>query len=349
MRRWVGRLKRRSRCSFRTPIPAAESVSAANRARSNSNASTTRANSERCADIYRAFCGDHRVDLLLGPYSSGLTRVAAPIAEQAGMLLVNHGGADDDIFSQHHRLIVGVLSPASDYFNGFVRLVAGMKLWRKRIAIVRSTSGFAEAIAEGIERECKQRYARRKGVRIRVKFAGKFDPESTPRNCFLRSQRNRVNALVSAGSYEHDLAVMGAVTRSPLNIPVLGCVAGGRREISHRSGRGCRGSGRAEPVGGSTTVPSRARTDTARFRSRDARANSECPVRLSGRAGIRGGAADQSRDRKCSEPRRDENSRGFFGSSHHHIFRRLLDRSRDRQADRPSRATGAVAWRPARW
>ena len=110
-------------------------------------------NSERCAEIYRSLCGENRVDIVFSPYSSELARVAAPIAERAGMLFVNHGGADDDIFSHHHRLIVGVLSPASDYFNGFVRLVAGLKLWRKRIAIVRSTSGFAEAIANGIERE----------------------------------------------------------------------------------------------------------------------------------------------------------------------------------------------------
>jgi len=181
----------------------------------------------RCSEIYRSLCSHNHVDVLLGPYSSKLTRVAAPIAEQAGMLMVNHGGADDDIFSRHHRLIVGVLSPASDYFNGFVHLVSGLKLWRKRVAIVRTVSGFADAIAAGIERECDQRYARRRGVRIRVKYAGPFDPESTPAKLFPALRRNRVNALVSAGSYEHDLAVMRAVTQSPLNIPVLGCVAAG--------------------------------------------------------------------------------------------------------------------------
>jgi branched-chain amino acid transport system substrate-binding protein len=183
--------------------------------------------SARCADIYRSLCGENRVDVLFGPYSSELTRVATPIADRAGILFVNHGGADDDIFSHHHKLIVGVLSPAGDYFNGFVRLVAGLKLWRKRIAIVRSTGGFAEAIATGLERESNERYARRKGVRIRVKYAGKFEPDSTPGKLFPALHRNHVNALVSAGSYEHDLAVMRAVTESSLNIPVLGCVAAG--------------------------------------------------------------------------------------------------------------------------
>lgn len=181
----------------------------------------------RCADIYRSLCGEKRIDVAFGPYSSALTRACAPIVEQAGVLFVNHGGADDNIFSHHHRLIVGVLSPASDYFNGFVRLVAGLKLWRKRIAIVRSTAGFAEAIAGGIERECNTRYARRKGVRIRVKYAGKFELDATPGKLFPALRRNRVNALVSAGSYEHDIAVMRALTQSSLNLPVLGCVAAG--------------------------------------------------------------------------------------------------------------------------
>src|SRR5208283_1332923 len=109
----------------------------------------------------------------------------------------------------------------------FVHLVAGLKMWRKRIGIVRSNTGFAEAIAGGIERECKERYARRKGVRIRVKFAGRFEPDSTAATLFPALRRNRVNALVSAGSYEHDVAVMRAMTQSSLNLPVLGCVAAG--------------------------------------------------------------------------------------------------------------------------
>ncbi len=197
--------------------------------------------STRCAEIYRSLCDEMRVDLLLGPYSSELTRTAAPIAERARMLFVNHGGADDDIFSHHYRLIVGVLSPASDYFNGFVRLVAGLKLWRKRIAIVRSSGGFAESITNGIERECNERYARRKGVRIRVKYAGQFHPETTPEKLFPALRRNRVNALVSAGSYEHDLAVMRAVTQSSLNLPVLGCVAAGVEKFRRDLGEAAEG------------------------------------------------------------------------------------------------------------
>jgi branched-chain amino acid transport system substrate-binding protein len=181
----------------------------------------------RCESIYRALCGEHRADLLFGPYSSRLVRVAAPIAEQAKLVLVNHGGAADDLYERKFRMMVGVLSPASDYLIGFVKLLATLKFWRKRLAIVAPRTPFARAVADGVERACAERRIRRRGVRIRVKHNAEFAPALTPAKLFPVLKRNRVNALVSAGSYAHDLATMRAVTASTLNIPVLACVAAG--------------------------------------------------------------------------------------------------------------------------
>src|SRR6266436_7673424 len=58
----------------------------------------------RCADIYRALCSDRRADIIFGPYSSHLARVAAPIAEQHTRLFVNHGGADDELYTRGYQL-----------------------------------------------------------------------------------------------------------------------------------------------------------------------------------------------------------------------------------------------------
>jgi branched-chain amino acid transport system substrate-binding protein len=181
----------------------------------------------RCGEIYRSLCADRRADIIFGPYSNRLARVAAPIAEQSGRLFVNHGGAGDELYERGYKLIVGILSPASDYLRGFVRLLTQLKLWRKRVAIVASKSSFARAVAGGFERAAEERIARRRGVRVRVKWNGAFDPASTPARLFPSLTRNRVNALASAGSYDHDVSVMRAVAESRLNIPVLGCVAAG--------------------------------------------------------------------------------------------------------------------------
>ena len=186
----------------------------------------------RCAGIYRSLCADSRTNIIFGPYSNRLTRVAAGIVEQSGRIFVNHGGAGDELYDRGYKMIVGVLSPASDYLCGFVRLLTQLKLWRKRVAIVASKSAFARAVASGFERAAGERAARRRGVRVRVKWNGAFDPVAAPALLFPALTRNRVNALASAGSYEHDVAVMRAVAESRLNIPVLGCVAAGVRRFA---------------------------------------------------------------------------------------------------------------------
>ncbi|MGH7813970.1 MAG: ABC transporter substrate-binding protein [Candidatus Binataceae bacterium] len=185
----------------------------------------------RCAEIYRELCTDRRNDLIFGPYSNRLARVAAPIAADAGRVFVNHGGAGEALYARGNRLLVGVLTPAGDYTRGFIRMLATLKFWRKRIAIVAAKSEFALAVAAGAERAAAERAARRHGVKVRVKWSGAFDAEAAPARLFPALRRNRVNVLFSAGPYEYDVAVMRAVAATPLNIPVLGCVAAGVRRF----------------------------------------------------------------------------------------------------------------------
>ena len=189
-----------------------------------------RSDAQECAAIYRSLCSGPRRGLLLGPYSSRLTRVAAPIASEHGMLLINHGGAADDLYERSSRLIVGVLSPASDYLAGLVRLIAGLKFWRKRIAIVSSPSPFARSVAEGFEAGCATRVAYRRGIRVRLKAS---HPATAERGWLLsRLARARANVLVTAGSFEQDVGLVRAAIEADLNLPVIACVAAGVEAFS---------------------------------------------------------------------------------------------------------------------
>ncbi|MBV8454398.1 MAG: amino acid ABC transporter substrate-binding protein, partial [Deltaproteobacteria bacterium] len=197
---------------------------------------------QRCAEsIYRQLSSSHQVNLLFSPYGSALTRTAAPIAEAAGLLFVNHGGADDGLYQHAYRMLVGVLTPASGYMTELARLVSGLKFWRKRIAMVSAASPFARAVAEGMERTCAERLIRRRGVRVRVKYRGRFDPEHNGERLYRALRRNRINILFSAGSYEHDVAVMRFATSEQLYIPVLGCVAAGVNSFCGDLGVGAEG------------------------------------------------------------------------------------------------------------
>jgi branched-chain amino acid transport system substrate-binding protein len=200
-----------------------------------------RSDTRRCAEIYSALCGTERVDLLLGPYSSRLARAAAPIAEAAGMVILNHGAADDGLHARGMRMLVGVLSPASDYLVAFARLLVELKLWRKRLAIVTAASPFAGDVGGGLERACAERRARRRGVRVRLKYRGDFDRNEALARLLPALKRNRINALAAAGAFAQDVALMRVVVASNLNIPVLGCVAAGVHGFAEALGEDAEG------------------------------------------------------------------------------------------------------------
>jgi len=88
-------------------------------------------------NVLRFLTQDH-VDLLIGPYSSGLTLAVAPLAEAHGKILWNHGGASDAIFQGSWRHLVSVPSPASDYLKALPLLVRSQDPpgwptpWRRR-------------------------------------------------------------------------------------------------------------------------------------------------------------------------------------------------------------------------
>jgi ABC-type branched-subunit amino acid transport system substrate-binding protein len=200
-----------------------------------------RGDPNRCAGIYRELCGGTGTDVVLGPYSSRLTAVAAAIADTNGRVLVNHAGSADDLYERGHRMIVGLQTPASQYLNQFLRLLASLKFWRKRLAMIIEPTEFSHAIIAGAEDAAKQRPVRRGGVRIRLKWDEPFDPSHTPQKLVAILRRKRINALVSTGSYRHDLVVMRTITASQLKIPVLACVAAGLSRFRIDLGDRCEG------------------------------------------------------------------------------------------------------------
>ena len=73
----------------------------------------------RARDNVSRLLRDDKVDILFGPYSSGLTLAAAEIAEEFRKVLWNYGGSSDEIHRHGRRYVVGIASPASDYLERF--------------------------------------------------------------------------------------------------------------------------------------------------------------------------------------------------------------------------------------
>jgi Periplasmic binding protein len=153
-------------------------------------------------------------DVLLGPYSTQLARVAGMMAAAAGWLVWNHGGSGDDVQAACPGHVVSLLTPASRYAERFIcDVVAGtdLELW-----IGQGKGSFGRQVADGA-----QKIAEQAGVCTRR--LGNGDSWPCPAGPW---------ALVSAGTFEDDVRAVNRARRQPDPPRLIFSVAAGVREFA---------------------------------------------------------------------------------------------------------------------
>ena len=109
-----------------------------------------RSNPEIAVDIYRGFVQGGQQDLIIGPYSSGITAAVAPIADGAGVPMLAAGAAADSIWKQGYGNVFGMWTPASRYALGILQLAYREGL--RSVAILHADDAFSKSIAAGARR-----------------------------------------------------------------------------------------------------------------------------------------------------------------------------------------------------
>jgi branched-chain amino acid transport system substrate-binding protein len=171
-------------------------------------------------NVRRLLKQDH-VDILFGPYSSGLTMAVAPVAEDVGKVLWNHGGSSDAIFKQGWRYIVSVLSPASHYLRDLPLLLRCNYSRLNRIAVLEAARGsFAAEVASGLERK-----ARTEAFELfRIPFESLWGDAT---GITQKALATRPEVLVIVGSFQDEVQIVHSRDRFSPPVQVLAAVAAG--------------------------------------------------------------------------------------------------------------------------
>src|SRR6266446_6092475 len=112
---------------------------------------------EQCAALTERLITEDQIDILLGPYSSGLALRAAEVAQRWQRVLWNHGGASEAIYTRGFAWVVGILSPPSTYFHSVIDCVRRTRPSANHVALVHSTAGaFPKDVAAGAAQYCRQ-------------------------------------------------------------------------------------------------------------------------------------------------------------------------------------------------
>ncbi len=150
-----------------------------------------------------------RCELLLGPYSTVLTRAACAFATGSGRVVWNHGGSGDDVQAAAPGLVVSVLTPTSRYAEPFVAHLAdhhaGVPL-----RLVQGRGSFGRQVIAGARTA-----AHRLGVPVM--------PDDATEQPW---------ALFTAGTFEEDTALVAGVLAGHPRPQVIGTVAAGVREFA---------------------------------------------------------------------------------------------------------------------
>ena len=148
-----------------------------------------------------------RVDLLFGPYSSGLARAAAVVAAEHGRTLWNQGGAAAEIH-QPGRRVVGILTPAGQYLAALPGLVRQAAPEAATFAIVRCSAGvFPCQVSDGLE-------AAALALGFRKTLHLEYPPDKTDFSAMVDEvERVQPDLLLAVGRIRHDLALAGEVAR----------------------------------------------------------------------------------------------------------------------------------------
>jgi ABC-type branched-subunit amino acid transport system substrate-binding protein len=158
-----------------------------------------------------------RCDLLLGPYSTQLMRVAGRMAAESDWLVWNHGGSGDDVEGAHPGHVVSVLTPTSRYAEPFLLRLASEPGERRDLCIVHGPGSFGRQVTDGAEA-----IARRLGIRaVRVAAADQIPPSG------ISAEWD----LFSAGVFEQDAELVSKALRSAGAPRRVCAIAAGVREF----------------------------------------------------------------------------------------------------------------------
>jgi branched-chain amino acid transport system substrate-binding protein len=106
---------------------------------------------ERVAELYRRLIREDRVELLVGPYGSGLTLRATAVAEAEDFPILAGAASADAIWARGYRNVFGIDVPSSNYMDPAVQ--AAVRRGAQTAALFYGPGAFAEDVARGVRRE----------------------------------------------------------------------------------------------------------------------------------------------------------------------------------------------------
>ena len=170
------------------------------------------------AKLYEKLITDDRVDLLLGPYSSGVTLAASTIAEKHQFPMVSTGAASSKIWMRGYKNIFGLYTPAETYMDQILLYAKSKGL--KKAALIYADTTFPRAVAKGVK-------ATAKSLGMSIVLEEEYGKGSTDFASLIIKMKAKKPEIIIGGSYLPDsTAFMRQTKEYRLNAEIFAFAVG---------------------------------------------------------------------------------------------------------------------------
>ncbi len=169
---------------------------------------------EECAKLVGKLIVEDEIDILIGPYSSGLSLAALPVARKYKKTLWNQGGASDEIFEKGSGHVVSIIAPATTYLGVVTDMVKEIDPKAKSVFILHADTGFSNMVAKGAKSRVEE-------LGFEVVYEVKYPPEKESFSDLLKYLGDRTPDLIlGVGRIENDLALARGIIEHRVNAKV---------------------------------------------------------------------------------------------------------------------------------
>lgn len=105
---------------------------------------------QRAKAVYQQMIEMDKVDLVFGPYSSGISEAILPVTEKHKYPVLLSGASSDRLWKKGYRYAFGVYTPAGKYTVGFLQMLVMNKL--TNIAIVSADDSFSASLSDNTKK-----------------------------------------------------------------------------------------------------------------------------------------------------------------------------------------------------
>jgi branched-chain amino acid transport system substrate-binding protein len=155
--------------------------------------------------LYEKLINEDGIQLLLGPYSSGVTFATSVVAEKYQLPMVAAHAAATNVYSRGFKNLFATLTPVDQYTGNIIQMAAQASPRAQRVALVHENALFPQASIDAAERQAKAA-----GLEVVYKEAYPTGTKDFAAMIEAMKARNP-DALIAAG-YTGDMIVLARQT-----------------------------------------------------------------------------------------------------------------------------------------